>query len=74
MKTSENKFYIYLTCTTKNNILILLELILIKSNHIWGEVKYKSESSEKEPEFENLLYLMLSDLELPLERDEITCR
>jgi hypothetical protein len=49
--------------TTKNNVMILFELVLIKSNHIYAEIKYKSESQLKEVEFEKFLTLILSDCE-----------
>ena len=46
-----------MTCTTKENMLILLELSLVTSTHLYGEVKYRSESEKKEIDFENFLNL-----------------
>jgi hypothetical protein len=64
---------IYLSCTTKNNILILCELVLINSNHIYAEVKYKSESNNRENDFENFMTILLSDVPCKSEMD-FTCR
>ncbi len=74
IKSQENKVSLYMSCTTKNNILILIEIVLVKSNHIWCEVKYKSESGQKEVDFEYFLTLLLSDVEVPEECEEMTCR
>ena len=65
---------LYLSCTTKNNIIILFELVLMKSNHIYGEIKYKSESNSKEIDFENFLTILLSDVEVKEEEVELACR
>ena len=74
MKISENKTYLYLSCTTKNNTHILIELILIKSNYIWCEIKYKSESGQREAEIENFLYLLLSEMELQENMEDLVGR
>jgi len=64
-----------MSCTTKENVLILLELTLISSNYLCGELKYKSESGNKEIEFENYLKLLLTDGNEESEKDEeIVCR
>jgi hypothetical protein len=65
---------LYMSCTTKNNILILFELVLIKSNHIYAEIKYKSQSNIRETDFENYLSIILSDVEQDLQNEEIKCR
>ncbi len=52
-----------MSCTTKDNLLILIEVTLINSNFLYAHVKYKSESNEKETEFENFLQLLLSDVD-----------
>jgi hypothetical protein len=64
---------IYMSCTTKNNILILFELVIIKSNNIYAEIKYRSESNSKEVDFENYLTILLSEVET-IEPEEIRCR
>jgi len=53
-----------MSCTTKDNLLILSEITLINSNFLYALVKYRSESQEKETEFENFLQLILSEVEL----------
>jgi len=50
-----------MSCTTKDNILILLEVTLIKSNHLYGEIKYKSESENRHTELENFVNNLLVD-------------
>jgi len=52
-----------MSCTTKDNLLILVEITLINSNFLYAQVKYRSESQEKETEFENFLQLILSDID-----------
>lgn len=74
MKSLENKSCVYMSCTTKNNILILFEMVIIKSNHLFGEIKYKSQSGEREADFENFMTLLLSDVESPEEQEDLTCR
>ena len=64
---------LYMCCTSKNNILTLCELNLIKSNHIYAEIKYKSESNAKEVDFENLMAMMLSEEEVRGDI-ELACR
>ena len=51
-----------MTCITKENILILLEIIMIKTNNIYMEVKYKSESLQREDDLEKFLTLIISDV------------
>ncbi len=63
-----------MSCTTKENVLILLELSLIMNTNLYGEVKYKSESEKKETDFENYLCLLLTDGCDELESEEIVCR
>ena len=60
-------------CTTKSNIMILFEIVLVKSNLIYADVKYKSESSLRETDFENFLSMILSDVEVE-EESEMACR
>ena len=50
-----------MSCTTRDNLLILLEIVLISSNHLYALIKYRSESKDREPELENFLNLMLSE-------------
>jgi hypothetical protein len=64
---------LYMCCTSKNNILTLFELNLIKSNHIYAEIKYKSESNAKELDFENFMAMLLSEEEVRGE-SELACR
>lgn len=64
---------IYMSCTTKNNILILFELVIMKSNYIFAEIKYRSESNCKEVDFENYLTILLSEVD-DTEPDEVRCR
>ena len=52
-----------MSCTTKDNLLILVEITLINSNFLYAHVKYRSESQEKETEFENFLQLILSEVD-----------
>ena len=63
-----------MTCTTKENMLILLELSLVTSTHLYGEVKYRSESGKKEIDFENFLNLLLTDGNEETDSEEIVCR
>jgi hypothetical protein len=65
---------LYMSCTTKNNIIILFEMVLIKSNHIYAEIKYKSESLVREKDFESYLTILLSDVEVVEQGEELTCR
>lgn len=62
-----------MSCTTKNNIVILFELVLIKSNHLYTEIKYRSESNSQETDFENFMVMILSDVEVAIEED-LSCR
>ena len=50
-----------MSCKTKDNIIILIEIVLVKSNNLYAEIKYKSENKTRESEFENFLMLILSD-------------
>ena len=50
-----------MSCKTKDNIIILIEIVLVKSNNLYAEIKYKSEKKTRESEFENFLMLILSD-------------
>lgn len=63
----------YMTCITKNNILILFEIALIKSNFVYSEVKYKSEAECKEDEFEKLMCSIVMEDEIEESKD-IICR
>ncbi len=76
MKTAvpEKVINLYMSCTTKDNILILFEVTLIKSNHIYAEIKYKSESNMRESDFENFLTILLSDAEADEQKVELACR
>ena len=60
---TENKTFLYMTCLTKENILILLEIMMHKSNYLYMEIKYKSESLQKEGDLEKFLTLIMSDVE-----------
>ena len=40
-KTNDNQTILYLSCITKDNILILSELTLLNTNFIYGKIKYK---------------------------------
>ena len=68
---TENKTFLYMTCITKENILILLEIIMLKSNYLYMEIKYKSESLQKEEDLEKFLTLILSDVEQTEKEDII---
>lgn len=63
-----------MTCTTKENVLILLELTIITSSSLYGEVKYRSESGKRETDFENYLNLLLTDGNEDTDCEEIVCR
>lgn len=65
---------LYMSCTTKNNILILFEMTLVKSNHLYAEIKYKSESLERENDFENFMTIVLSEVGEEEEQEEVSCR
>jgi hypothetical protein len=60
--------------TTKDNVIILFELVLVKSNHIYAEIKYKSESNMKEPDFEKFLSLILCESFEGNKQNEDCCR
>lgn len=53
----------YLSCTTRDNIIILAELTLVSSDFLYGKLKYKSENKGREIDFENYLTLILSNIE-----------
>lgn len=57
-----SKTHLLMTCVTKENILILLEFILLKTNYLHVEMRYKSESLQKEADLEKFLSLILSDV------------
>jgi len=63
-----------MSCTTKENVLILLELTLVLSNFLYGELKYKSESGNREEDFENYVNLLLTDGNEENQFEEIVCR
>jgi hypothetical protein len=60
--SADSKTYLYMTCITKVNILILLEIVMIKTNNLYMEVKYKSESLQREEDLEKFLTLIISDV------------
>ena len=62
-----------MSCLTKNNIVILFELVFVKSNHIYADIKYKSQTNEREIEFENFLSMLLSDPEIT-QTEGLYCR
>jgi hypothetical protein len=64
---------LFMCCTSKNNILTLFELVLVKSNHIYAEIKYKSESNMRERDFENFMAMLLSEEEV-IQDMEVVCR
>ena len=64
---------LYMCCTSRSNILTLFELVLLKSNHVYAEIKYKSESNSREVDFENFMTLLLSEEEVIQEID-VACR
>ncbi len=53
----------YLACTTRDNILILTELTMVNSDYLYGKIKYKSENTSRQVDFENFLTLILSSCE-----------
>jgi hypothetical protein len=62
-------------CKTKNNMIILFELSLIKSNHMYAEIKYKNESGAREMDFESFLVIILTDGDGTNEASvELACR
>ena len=62
-----------MSCTTKDNFLIFFEMTLLKKDYIYSEIKYKSETNEKEIQFENFLMLILSYFENEI-NDDFVCR
>ncbi len=54
---------LYLTCTTRDNIMIFSEFTLQSSDFLYGKIKYKSENQGRETDFENYLALILSSSE-----------
>jgi hypothetical protein len=54
---------LYLTCTTRDNIVIFSEFTLQSSDFLYGKIKYKSENQGRETDFENYLALILSNSE-----------
>ncbi len=66
--------HVYMSCTNKNNMVILFELIIMKSNYLQAELKYKSESGSREVEFENFITILLSDIVDSERCDDIKCR
>lgn len=62
----------YLSCTTRDNIIILAELTLISNDFLYGKLKYKSENKGREVDFENYLTMILSNAEASSEEDIIS--
>lgn len=72
-KRNDNKYSLYLSVTTKDNSLILCEFTIIRSDFLYGKIKYKSENNIKEILFENILAMIMSDVEKE-EKEEVICR
>jgi len=53
-----------MSCTTKDNLLILIEITLVNSNFLYAMVKYRSESQDRESEFESFLSILLSEVDM----------
>ena len=60
-----------MSCTTKDNIIIVIEIVLVKSNNLYAEIKYRSESKAKESDFEKFLTLILSDCDHALYEEQV---
>lgn len=60
-----------MSCTTKDNILIVAEIVLVKSNHLYAEIKYRSESKARESDLEKFLVLILSDCDQAMYEEQI---
>jgi hypothetical protein len=60
-----------MSCTTKDNIIIVAEIVLVKSNHLYAEIKYRSESKTRENDFEKFLVLILSDCDQAMFEEQI---
>ena len=73
-KTAEHQTVLYLSATTKDNILILAELSLLSTNFIYGKLKYKSESGHRELDFENFISMILSEMDVDDMSDDEACR
>ena len=65
---------LYMNSTTKNNILILFELALKKSNNTSADIRYKSPTNLREPDFENILTTILSAVEKNLQNELLISR
>ena len=62
-----------MSCITKEKILILLEIILLKSKYLYVDFKYKSGSLRRENELEMFLTIILSNVD-EKEKDNIIGR
>ena len=65
--------FFYFSCTTKDNCVIIFEMQFIKKNNFYAEVKYKSETNQKELHFENFIMMILTD-NLTNNETEYVCR
>lgn len=64
-----------MSCTTKDNCIIIFEVQMLKKNNFYAEIKYKSETNQKEIQFENFLMLTLTDnLSYNPEMENLICR
>ena len=70
---NKNKIILYMSCITKEKILILLEIILLKSKYLYVDFKYKSGSLRRENELEMFLTIILSNVD-EKEKDNIIGR
>ena len=73
-KATGSTTFLYLSCTTRDNSIILAEMKLDNTEYIIGNVKYKSERCIKELEFELFLNMILCENEEEEEEIDIVCR
>lgn len=72
-KSLETSTMLYLCCTTKDNLIILIELTLTKSDCLKGSIKYKSERMTRESDLESFISMILCHNEC-IELEEPYCR
>ncbi len=49
-----------MSCTTKDNYIILFEMQILKKDYFYAEIRYKSETNQKEIMLENYLMMFLT--------------
>ena len=49
-------------------------MVLLKKDYLYSEIKYKSETNEREVQFENFLMMLLTNIDSDLVDIDCLCR